>query len=56
MVATQGRVDLTVTVEVRRMVPATMAVVQEQNHALTDVDENTDVTATPLYLLVEYTV
>lgn len=54
--ATQGRVNLTVTVEVRRMVPATMAVVQEQNHALTDVDENTDVTATPLYLLAEYTV
>ena len=29
MVATQGRVDLTVAVEIGRMVPTTMAVVQE---------------------------
>jgi hypothetical protein len=52
MVATQSRVDLTVAVQVRRMVPATMAMVQEQDHALANVDEYANATATPVFLLV----
>lgn len=54
MVATQGRVDLTVTVEVRRMVPATMAVVQEQDHALANVDEYANAAAAPVCLLAVF--
>jgi hypothetical protein len=52
MVATQSGINLTVAVQVRRMVPATMAMVQEQDHALANVDEYANTTATPVFLLV----
>jgi hypothetical protein len=54
MVATQGRVNLTVTVQVRRMVPATMTVVQEQDHTLADVDKYANAAATPINLLAMF--
>lgn len=52
MVATQRRVDLTVSIQVRRMVPATMAVVQKQNHALANVDKYANIAAAPAWLSV----
>jgi hypothetical protein len=54
MVATQSWVNLTVTIQVRRMVPATMTVVQEQDHALADVDKYANTAATPINLLVMF--
>jgi hypothetical protein len=51
MMATQSRVNLTVTVQVRRMVPATMTVVQEQDHTLADVDKYANTAATPMNML-----
>lgn len=51
MVAAQSRVDFAVAVQIRRMVPATMAVVQEQDHALANVDEYANAAAAPVFLL-----
>jgi hypothetical protein len=56
MVATQSRVNLTVAVQVRRMVPATMTVVQEQDHALANVYEYANATATPVFLLAIFNI
>jgi hypothetical protein len=56
VVATQRRVDLTVTIQIRRVVPTTMAVVQEQDHALANVDEYTDIPAAPVCLSVVFDV
>ena len=54
MVATKRRVDLAVAVQIRRMVPATMAVVQEQDHALANVDEYANAAAAPVCLLAVF--
>lgn len=45
MMATEGRVDFAVTVEIGCVVPASMAVVKEQDHAFANVYEDADVTA-----------
>jgi len=54
MMATQSRVHLTVTIQIRRMIPAAMAVMQEQDHALADVDEYANASATPVFLLAAF--
>jgi hypothetical protein len=54
MVATQSRVNLTMTVQVRRMVPAAMTVVQEQDHTLADVNKYANTAATPINLLARF--
>lgn len=45
VVAAQGGVDFAVLVEVRRHVPCAVVEVEEENHALADVDEKTDLAA-----------
>lgn len=52
VVATQRWIDLTVTIQIGRMVPATVAVVQEQDHALANVDEYANIPAAPVWLSV----
>jgi hypothetical protein len=54
MVATKSRVNLTVAVQIRRMVPTTMAVVQEQNHALANVDKYANTAAAPVFVLAMF--
>lgn len=54
VVTTQRRVNLTMTIQIRRMVPATMAVMQEQDHAFANVDEYANITAAPAWLLVVF--
>jgi hypothetical protein len=56
MVATKSRVNLTVAVQIRRMVPATMTVVQEQNHALANVDKYANAAATSVSLLAMFNI
>lgn len=43
----QRRVNLTVLVEVRRVRPGAVLAVHEEDHALADVDEDANCTATP---------
>ena len=54
MMATQSRVDLTVTIQIRRMIPAAMTVMQEQDHALANVDKYANASATPVFLLAVF--
>jgi hypothetical protein len=49
VVSTQSRIYLTVPVEIGCVIPATVAVVQEQNHALADVYEHANVAAASIF-------
>lgn len=48
MVSSKRGVDFAVSVEVRRVVPAAVAVMQEQYHAFADIDEDAYVATAPV--------